>query len=236
MSSSTWKNRWKKIKPNIHWRASKDLQDEGFRPPIDVFFTFPASLFEWQLFPFIMKHFGARASDARCSLRDYALQRAFLGLGALQPAWKRAAACVFWQRSVVAGWGALQRALVRCSARNIKGARCSVPWCAAARGTLRGRAAAPISCAAAHVFGARSCSALQRMLCAAACASPALWSSLRAVAYEGALQPAFLQSKASSFVPQNPLSHPLFIDSQVRQIFFFSSCKIIQVGIYLYFL
>ena len=148
----------------------------------------------------------------------------------------RTAACMktrcgarFWQRPLL-------RAGARCSARNIKGARCSVPWCAAARGTLRGRAAAPISYAAAHVFGTRSCSALQRMLCAAACASPALWSSLRAVAYEGALQPAFLQSKASSFVPQNPLSHPLFIDSQVRQIFFFSSCKIIQVGIYLYFL
>jgi len=60
-----------------------------------------------------MKHFGARASDARCSLRDYALQCAFLGLGALQPAPKRAAACVFWQRSglgrAAAPIGALQR-------------------------------------------------------------------------------------------------------------------------------
>jgi len=144
----------------------------------------------------------------RCSLRLLAEKRC-CGLG-------RAAACLGALQRAEHQGGALQRALVRCSARNIKGARCSVPWCAAA-----------------HVFGARSCSALQRMLCAAACASPALWSSLRAVAYEGALQPAFLQSKASSFVPQNPLSHPLFIDSQVRQIFFFSSCKIIQVDIYL---
>jgi len=120
----------------------------------------------------------------RCSLRLLAEKRC-CGLG-------RAAACLGALQRAEHQGGALQRALVRCSARNIKGAHCSVPWCAAARGTLRGRAAAPISCAAAHVFGARSCSALQRMLCAAACASPALWSSLHAIAHEGALQRASL--------------------------------------------
>ena len=153
---------------------------------------FRALSLKWQLFPFIMKHFGARASDARCSLRDYALQRAFLGLGALQPAPKRAAACVFWQRSglgrAAAPIGALQRVA--------SSGRAAAPiWCAAARvaaATHAGRAAAPIWCAAARVAGARGCSALQRMLCAAACASPTLWSSLRAVAHEGALQRASL--------------------------------------------
>ena len=95
----------------------------------------PTSPLKWQLFPFIMKHFGARASDARCSLRDYALQRAFLGLGALQPAWKLAAACVFWQRSGlgraaarVSGAGHAERAGLLCALQPMK-ARCSPLSC-----------------------------------------------------------------------------------------------------------
>ncbi|EXB87677.1 hypothetical protein L484_006421 [Morus notabilis] len=62
---------------------------------------FRAPLLKWHLFPFILQHFGARVSYARCSLHENALRRAFL------------------EDPAVVGWGALQCHWVRCSAQGM---------------------------------------------------------------------------------------------------------------------